>query len=304
VSPGGHCKSPYACGFAAHCRGGKTQASYPVEWLPKQGSRAFKERIEDGAVDMRDVEDGLLNAKQQRVKHHTLSNETYFDAAGAADDLAPYGLPAWFIDFETISFTVPIWKGTSPYQKIPFQFSVHWLKPNGELAHEAFLDLSGEDPSLAFAEALVGACGTHGPVFVYNAGFETSRIAELAARFPPLSCDLLAINERVVDLLPIARERYYHPGQQGSWSIKRVLPAVAPDLRYDGLDGVQDGGAAMQAYVEAIDPKTSPARKLQIERQLLDYCHLDTLAMVRLWQFFAGADNQPGSALPASSQPL
>src|SRR5206468_10128831 len=109
---------------------------------------AFKERIEDGAVDMRDVEDGLLNAKQQRVKQHTLSNETYFDAAGAAADLAPYGLPAWFIDFETISFTVPIWKGTSPYQKIPFQFSVHRLGPTGELAQQAFLDLSGEDPSL------------------------------------------------------------------------------------------------------------------------------------------------------------
>jgi hypothetical protein len=302
VRPGAHCKSPYACGFAAHCRGGKTQAAYPVEWLPKQGSRAFKGRIEDGAVDMREVEDGLLNAKQQRVKQHTLSNETYFDAAGAAADLAPYGLPAWFIDFETISFTVPIWKGTSPYQKIPFQFSVHRLEPTGELAHQAFLDLSGEDPSLAFAEALVGACGTHGPVFVYNAGFETGRIAELAARFPHLSRDLLAINERVVDLLPIARERYYHPGQQGSWSIKRVLPAVAPDLRYDGLDGVQDGGAAMQAYVEAIDQGTPAARKQQIERQLLDYCHLDTLAMVSLWRFFAG--QQPASVLPASSQPL
>lgn len=304
VRPGGHCKTPYACGFAAHCRGGAKPAEYPVEWLPKQGGRAFKERIEDGAADMRDVEDRLLNTKQQRVKQHTLSNDTYFDAAGAAADLAPYGLPAWFIDFETISFTVPIWKETSPYQKIPFQFSVHKLEPTGELAHQAFLDLSGDDPSLAFAEALIGACGTHGPVFVYNAGFETGRIAELAARFPHLSRDLLAINVRVVDLLPIARERYYHPGQQGSWSIKRVLPAVAPDLRYDGLDGVQDGGAAMHAYVEAIDQGTSAARKGQIERQLLDYCHLDTLAMVRLWQFFAGQQSALGLATPCPPERL
>jgi hypothetical protein len=171
---------------------------------------------------------------------------------------------------------------------IPFQFSVHRLAQTGDLTHQAFLDLSGADPSLAFAEALVGACGVHGPVFVYNAAFETKRVEELAARFAHLSRRLLAINERVVDLLPIARERYYHPGQQGSWSIKRVLPAVAPDLRYDGLDGVQDGGAAMQAYLEAIDQKTSGARRQQIERQLLDYCHLDTLAMVKLWRFFAG----------------
>ena len=298
VRPGGHCKAPNACGFAAHCRGGGKQAEYPLEWLPKQGSRAVKKRIEDGAADMREVEDGLLNAKQQRVKQHTLSNAAYFDASGAAADLAPYGLPAWFIDFETISFTVPIWKGTSPYEKIPFQFSVHRLAPSGELAHQAFVDLSGGDPSLAFAEALIGACGTHGPVFVYNAAFETGRIAELAARFPRLARELLAINARVVDLLPIDRERYYHPGQQGSWSIKRVLPSVAPDLRYDGLDEVQDGGAAMQAYVEAIDQRTSAARRQQIERQLLDYCHLDTLAMVRLWQFFSG--QQPLPVPPAS----
>jgi predicted RecB family nuclease len=288
VRPGAHCTSPYACGFVDHCRSGEAQAAYPVGWLPKQGSRAFKQRIEDGAIDMRDIDDGLLNAKQQRVKQQTLANAIYFDAAGAAADLAPHALPAWFIDFETISFTVPIWKGTSPYQMIPFQFSVHRLGRTGELEHQDFLDLSGDDPSAAFAEALAAACGDEGPVFVYNAGFETARIAELAARFPHLAPRLLAIKERVVDLLPIARERYYHPGQQGSWSIKRVLPAVAPDLRYDRLDGVQEGGAAMQAYVEAIDRKTPDARRQQIKRQLLDYCHLDTLAMVRLWQFFSG----------------
>ena len=90
-----------------------------------------------------------------------------------------------------------------------------------------------------------------------------------------------------VDLLPIARERYYHPSQQGSWSIKKVLPAVVPELRYDALDGVQDGGLAMEAFLEAIHPDTNPERKNQIEQQLLAYCKLDTYAMVRLWQVFS-----------------
>ncbi|MET0983742.1 MAG: DUF2779 domain-containing protein, partial [Telluria sp.] len=187
----------------------------------------------------------------------------------------------------------PIWAGTRPFQMIPFQFSVHRLDEAGKLEHRDFLDLSGDDPSRRFAEALVDACQGQGPVFVYNAGFETARIAELAARFADLAPALLAINERVVDLLPVARQRYYHPGQQGSWSIKQVLPAIAPDLRYDRLEGVQDGGAAMHAFLEAIAPATDPARKRQIERQLLDYCHLDTLAMVRLWEFFCGKE-EPG----------
>ena len=92
----------------------------------------------------------------------------------------------------------------------------------------------------------------------------------------------------MVDLHPIAASRYYHPGQQGSWSLKSVLPAVAPDLRYEALNGVQDGGMAMAAYLEATDPTTSAARKAEIEQQLLAYCGLDTLALVRLRKFFVG----------------
>ena len=113
----------------------------------------------------------------------------------------------------------------------------------------------------------------------------------LAKRFPRLSRPLLAINARLVDLLPIAGEHYYHPDQQGSWSIKNVLPTLAPDLRYDELDGVQDGGMAMTAYREAVHPDTAGARKAQIERELLDYCRRDTEAMVRVWKHFTGRDN-------------
>ena len=98
-----------------------------------------------------------------------------------------------------------------------------------------------------------------------------------------------SISDRIVDLFPIAANRYYHPSQQGSWSIKVVLPAIAPDLSYDKLDGVKDGGMAMDAFCEAIQPSNSEERKGEIEKQLLTYCSLDTFAMVRLWQFFSGA---------------
>lgn len=286
VAPGAHCSSPYACGYIDHCQGELPQAEFPVQWLPRRTARTLKQRIEDGATDMRELPDALLNDIQQRVKHHTLSGTTYFDGAGAAADLAAHPLPACFIDFETIAFAVPVWKGTRPFQMIPFQFSAHRIDAAGAIEHQAFLDLSGEDPSRAFAEALLGACAGQGPVFVYNAGFETARIADLAGRFPGLAAQLLSINARVVDLLPIARNRYYHPGQRGSWSIKRVLPAIAPDLCYDQLDGVQDGGGAMEAYLEAIAPGTDAARKRQLADQLLEYCRLDTLAMLRLWEFF------------------
>ena len=283
---GAQCKIPYPCGFMEHCSRDLPKAEFPIHWLPYFSAKA-KKLTPLGIDDLRNVPDDMLSVRQQRVKTHTLANTVFFDAVGAAADLAVHSLPAYFLDFETIQFAVPIWKGTRPYQQNTFQFSLHALSESGQLDHTEFLDLSGNDPSESFAHALIAACGVRGPVYVYNAGFETARIRELATRYPHLRTPLLAINARVVDLYPIARERYYHPSQQGSWSIKKVLPAVVPELRYDALDGVQDGGMAMEAFLEAIHPDTNPERKNQIEQQLLAYCKLDTYAMVRLWQVFA-----------------
>lgn len=289
---GGQCSDPYECGFLDYCQGQEVQAEYPVQWLPRIQSKALKSHIQDcGVIDMGDVPDDLLNERQQRVKTHTLEGTTYFDGRSAAATLADHKLPAYFLDFETIQFAIPIWKDTRPYQQIPFQFSLHRLGRTGKLEQKSFLDLSGSDPSKSFAEALIAACGDRGPVFVYNAGFETARIRELGDRFQKLKKPLLAINARVVDLLPIAQEHYYHPSQQGSWSIKKVLPAIAPELSYGDLDGVQDGGMAMDAFLEAIAKDTSVSRKAEIEKQLLDYCSLDTYAMVKLWQFFSGRND-------------
>jgi hypothetical protein len=288
-SMGDHCSDPYECGFLAYCRRDEPVIEYPVHWLPRIQAKALKTYIqEEGIADLRHVPDDLLNERQLRVKSHTLRDTTYFDSKGAAADLASYKLPAYFLDFETVQFAVPIWAGTRPYQQIPFQFSVHRLSRTGYLESESFLDLSGTDPSKPFAEALIEVCGRRGPIFVYNAGFESSRIRELAKRFPKMGRQLLAIKDRLVDLLKTAEKHFYHPSQQGSWSIKVVLPTIAPDLRYEALEGVQNGGMAMEAFKEAITSTTPLDRKSQIERELLAYCSLDTLAMVRLWRYFTG----------------
>lgn len=288
VAMGDHCHSPFDCGFCNYCGRGQTKPEYPIDWLPRFASDARAKLSDQGVDDLRGVDDLLLNEVQLRVKRHTLDDTVFFDAEGAAADLAPHGFPAYFLDFESIQFAVPIWKGTRPYQQIPFQFSLHCLTDSGQLAHRAFLDLSGGDPSAPFARALIEAADTQGPIFVYNAAFECTRIRELVARFPEWSPPLVAIIDRVVDLLPVARKRYYHPAQKGSWSIKAVLPAAVPELSYEALSGVKDGGAAMQGFAEAINPLVDADRKNEIERQLLAYCRLDTFAMVRLWQLFSG----------------
>lgn len=297
IAIGAQCHDPFDCPYLAHCRSQEPAVDHPLEWLPGRKSRALAEHIETkGARDLRDVPDDMLDPRQLRVKRQTLAGKVFFDAAGAKKALSRHPLPALFLDFETAQLAVPIWPGTRPWQQIPFQFSLHKLDAAGRLEHQAHLDLSGHDPSEAFARALISACDGRQPIFVYNAAFETGRIRELAQRYTSLAPALTAIAERIVDLLPIAREHYYHPSQQGSWSIKAVLPAMAPDLSYDALSGVKDGGMAMTAYLEAIRSGTAPARKEEIRRELLDYCKLDTLAMVRVWQVLAGR----GSIAPGS----
>ncbi|NEX22382.1 DUF2779 domain-containing protein [Thiorhodococcus mannitoliphagus] len=289
IQTGHHCTHPYACGFIDYCRSQEAQAEFPVEWLPDVRTKALKSHIEaEGVVDLRDVPAALLNERQQRVKDCTLSGKCYFDKAGAAKQLAVHRLPAYFLDFESVNPAVPLWKGIRPYQQIPFQFSCHRLDAKGRLTHDSFLDLTGKNPLRPFVKALLGACGERGPIFVYNASFEKTRIHELAKRFPRDARALLALVDRVVDLLPVARGLYYHPDQEGSWSIKAVLPTIAPDLDYSQLVGVQDGGAAMVVYQEAIAPTTSRRRCQEIQDQLLAYCKRDTEALVRLWSFFTG----------------
>lgn len=294
MGTGSHCSKPYECGFLAYCQSRVPQPDFPAVWLPRIQSGKLKALIEmEGVTDLRRIPDALLNERQMRVKRSTLTGKAYFDAEQAAAELSAHKLPAYFLDFETILFAVPVWKGTRPYQQIPFQFSVHTLSRGGRLGHASFLDLSGNDPAKVLAEALIAALGERGPVFVYNERFEKGRISELAERFPRMRRALLAINERIIDLMKIAEAYYYHPSQQGSWSIKKVLPAAVPDpgLRYDSLAGVQDGGMAMNAYLRAISPEASLSEKERIEKELLEYCWLDTYGMVRLWQFFSGRND-------------
>ena len=286
-SIGEQCQIPFDCGFISHCSKEQRTAEFPIKWLPRITSKKLLEFQSDGIHDLRMVPDEKLNNIQLRVKNTSITGDTYFDKQGCHKELQKYPLPCHFLDFESIQFGVPIWKDTKPYQQVCFQFSLHTLKENGQLMHSEFIDLSGEDPNKKFAQALISKCGNDSnTIFVYNSSFEKSRIAELAQKFPDLAAILNEINNRIVDLLPIAKSYFYHPSQEGSWSIKKLLRVIDPDNSYDSLDGVKDGNMAIDAYREAINEKTLQERKNELKNQLLKYCHLDTLALFKLWEKF------------------
>ena len=282
VTPGEQCTNPFTCDFISYCSPPEEGVEYPVEILPNSKAFAAKLRA-DGFKDLRNVPADLLsNPKHIKVHAVTCSGEVLLEPEAIAQIQAlPY--PRYYLDFETIGFAVPIWAGTRPYMQLPFQWSCHIEQADGSITHQEFLDLSGNDPREMFAKTLIEVVSTQGPVIVYSAGFEGARIRELAAVFPHLSSQLLAILERFFDLLPLARNHYYHPDMKGSWSIKDVLPTIAPELDYSNL-AVSDGLMAQEAYKEAIHSQTTPERKEEVRNAMLKYCEQDTIAMVKIIQ--------------------
>lgn len=286
VDVGPHCSDPFTCGFCDYCWKDVVQPENPTSLLPRIRSTKLAGWEAQGIVELKDAPEHEINAIQLRVKECTLEGTTYFDAKAAADSVRHGATPTYFLDFETVSLAVPRWVGTRPYQQLPFQYSLHRVDEDGALHHLEFLDTSGLDPRKPLAEQLIQDCGSCGVIYAYNSGFEKGVLSRLALEFPEYAAQLNGIIRRVDDLLPIARKYYYHPSQRGGWGLKAVLPAICPVLSYGDLEDVQDGMGAGLAYLEAIAPQTTPERKSQLRHCLLKYCELDTLATVRIWEFF------------------
>ncbi|MGA2261652.1 MAG: DUF2779 domain-containing protein, partial [Acidobacteriota bacterium] len=300
VEFGDQCNNPFECPFYGHCAPSKEGPEYPVTLLP-YGGKIVADLVSEGFEDLRNVpENRLTRPKHQKIWRITISGQPELDPA-AAKIVSGYPYPRYYLDFETIAFAVPIWAGTRPYQQVPFQWSCHIEQSDGNLEHEGFLGASGEPPMRKLAESLIKTVGTCGPIFAYGS-FEGLMLNGLSRMLPDLGPGLQSIRARLVDLLPLARQFYYHPDMMGSWSIKSVLPTIEPELDYGALE-VQDGTMAQQAYLEAIDPSTLPARREAIRQNLLEYCGRDTQALVSIVGFFKnGGEKKFSSNLPATGK--
>lgn len=284
IEVGAHCHTPFDCPFLNYCT--PPQPDFPVSLLPR-GGNVVKALLADGYRDLRDVPPARLsNPLHERLRRVTHSGkpELLPGARGIIEKL-PY--PRYYMDFETVQFAAPIWKGTRPYEKLPFQWSCEIETADGALQHAEFLDTEGDTPMEEFCRTLLDCVGPEGAILVYNASFEKSVLSALAQRFPRYAKQLTEMVERIVDLLPITREYYYHPDMQGSWSLKSVLPVIAPNLGYDTLGEVQDAGAAPCAYLEIVDNATPKERREILITDLRRYCERDTVAMVALTRFLA-----------------
>jgi hypothetical protein len=279
---GAHCTSPYQCDFMGHCW--KHVPDYSVFNISRLGASKKFELYEQGILEIKDVPEDFALSENQRIQvEKEISQTTHIDKPNIETFLNELNYPLYFLDFETMGSAIPIYDDSRPYQQLVFQYSLHIQeKPGGDLIHKEYLAVTdGSDPRLKFMEQLVQDCGTKGDVIVYNIGFEKGKLNEQINTFPQYEKGLNNIVSRLKDLMiPFQSKWFYKPEMQGSYSIKKVLPALVPELSYNDLE-IKEGGTASNVFTQ-MAAGTYVGDLEKSRKDLLDYCRLDTLAMVRI----------------------
>ncbi len=281
------CLKPNACPCPATCHPGLPD--HPIYDLPRLYGRKAQELRQQGVVSIADIPDAYpLSEKQQLHARVVKTGKPFIDLQAVKDSLAELVYPLNFLDYETFNPAVPTYDGYKPYQHMVFQYSLHVFDaPGSEARHYEFLATQPGDPGRQLVEHLLADLPATGSVIVWNQAFEASRNREMAELYPEYRQQLLGINDRIYDLMEIFSKGYYvHPDFHGSASIKYVLPVLVKDLSYEGMP-IPKGDEAMMAWVELMAGKMSEDEAAATVENLLRYCELDTLAMVKNWEVLA-----------------
>ncbi|MBM4309543.1 MAG: DUF2779 domain-containing protein [Deltaproteobacteria bacterium] len=280
IDIGPQCTDPYECMYTGYC----------WQHIPEHSVFSLRDRGVDkfnlyrqGIIRMEDIPIEQLPWIQRLQVEGTLYKKDHIDAAAVKEFLGTLRYPRCFLDFETTYMTpVPLHDGTRPYQQIPFQFSAHILDHEGaQLRHCEFLAPAGSDPRRQFLESLVEAVPENSCIITYNSQFETGRLNNLKEWFPEYGHRIDVMIENMVDLmLPFKQKSVYLWQLNGSYSLKDVLPVLVPELSYEELN-INNGEMASNGWL-ALVQETDPDKVETVRKQLLEYCCLDTLAMVKI----------------------
>ena len=282
IEIGPHCSEPYDCDFKGTCW--KHIPDYSVFDISRLNTDRKFDLYKKGVITIDQIDLGKesLNPNQVLQVQSEINGTSYIDHKEITSFTEGLNYPLYFLDFETVGPAVPVYDGSRPYQQLVFQYSLHIKETStSELEHREYLANPSQDPRIGFIKQLIEDCGNSGDILVYNISFERGKLNDLIEVFPEYSNELQGIVNRLKDLMiPFQQKWYYTPEMRGSYSIKAVLPALVPELSYNDLD-IKDGGTASNTFLSMVNG-TFKGDIEKTRRQLLEYCKLDTFAMVKI----------------------
>ena len=281
IDIGEHCYNPYVCGFYEYCRKHIPENSI----FDLSGIHLAKkyEMYRDGIIRLEDIDDEIKLSKNAALQLEVYrSKEDLIDKKAIREFLSDLNYPIYFMDFETFQPALPMFDNSKPYQQIPFQYSLHFKKSKkSKVEHFELLAEAGQDPRIKFIENLLRDTKNNGDILTYNRSFEVLRLKEIEEAFPEYKKEIEERISRTKDLMiPFQKKYYYTNDMQGSYSIKYVLPALVPDLSYEELE-INEGSLASIAF-ESLYYETDMIKISETRKNLLEYCKLDTFAMVKI----------------------
>jgi hypothetical protein len=241
--------------------------------------------LDNGYETLKEIPLDFVLKPKQSLQVQAAIHGVGIDAEKIREYLARFTYPLYFLDYETMGSLVPPYDGMKPYQQLPFQYSLHILdSPDSELRHEEFLHRDNTNPAKSISEALISHIGDKGTVITWNMSFEKSCNSLLGELLPEHADFFESLNCRIVDLMtPFSSNWYIDADFYGSASIKKVLPVLVPELSYKTLD-ISDGVTAQRQWMEVVLDGKHPEDKEKILDDLIEYCKLDTLAMVEIYK--------------------
>lgn len=249
-------------------------------------AKTLQNLLTNNIAYLKDIPEGfVLKPKQCLQVEAFRQRKPTIHKDNIADYLATFTFPLYFFDYETLGSLVPYFDGLKPYQQLPFQYSLHILdSPDAKLRHEEFLHRDSFSPAESLTKALISHIGDRGTVITWNMSFEKSCNSLLGTLLPEHAKFYEKLNNRIVDLMtPFSSNWYVDDKFCGSASIKNVLPVLVPELSYKNID-IQNGTSAQRLWMEAVLDGKRDAEKDKILTDLIEYCGLDTLAMVRIYE--------------------
>jgi hypothetical protein len=259
---------------------------YSIYNLSKINANLIGELEDLGIESIGDIPDGIkLTSRQKFQRDSVKKNKPHVDKKKIKEFMDSVKYPLYFLDYETLSSVIPAFDGLSPFQQLPFQYSLHILeKPGAELKHKEYLHKDQTHPAEPLLKRLKEDIGSEGTILVWYEPFEKGRNTELGELFPEYKDFMEGINARIIDLMtPFSDDWFVDKDFLGSASIKKVLPVLVPELTYKDLD-IQEGGSAQRSWMETVLGGKNKEQKEKIMNDLIEYCKLDTLAMVKIFE--------------------